>query len=133
MSYKNNEAARKYRQTHKTKIQKYNEKYNNAHRVEIRSKARKLYAERKQQNVCTKCGKPIVFGMSKCLYHLDINRRSSRRTSSSTDFKEVKNIKNKLRKDKLKSENKCVGCGMPLNIESRMGIRCLSCYTRDNY
>jgi len=86
--------------------------------------------KRKKDGLCSDCNQLSVNGSSRCLFHLDFQRRWQRQARKNPDVRNSKNMYDRGRQHKLKLENKCVKCGMPLDNESRMGVRCVNCYIK---
>ena len=101
----------------KEKKREYNRQYNRLRR--------KSHPEK---GLCYSCNQPHMKDSVFCIYHRDYNRRCTRRTRTNPEVREKHNRQERVRKMKLKIENRCVCCGMPLNDEIRMGLRCLNCY-----
>jgi len=87
----------------------------------------------KEIGLCVHCNQPRAENNSEyCLLHLDKQRRSNRRYRENPLHAMHIRKYHQARYNKLKSENKCIGCGMPLNTESRMGLVCVNCYISCN-
>ena len=119
MPYKSKEDKKQYYLQHKEYFNKLDV---------IRAKIRR--DNRRANGLCSKCNQPHSENSTYCLFHLiycGMQKRNSR--------KKLKNRisvsqRNKNRRIKLKAENRCTACGMPLDDESRMGLQCVNCQNR---
>ena len=84
----------------------------------------------KQMGLCVRCNEPAIKGLIYCPFHLSKNTQELKVYYSKPINRLNNLLQQKKRKDILKSENKCVGCGMPLSEESRVGIYCVTCADR---
>ena len=117
MPYKDKEKAREWRRQNRIKHRDY---------------LRAWVAKQRLLGLCVVCHQPKLENSVYCLYHLDYHRRKIR-CYNGDDLIRVKNqVYAKNRRLTLQSENKCLDCGMPLNSESRMGNRCINCYSRSH-
>ena len=118
----------------KEKRLEYNKQYSKRYRIlykdKLKIQAKEIYEERKQTHLCVQCGKPTSIGSIYCLLHRNRRILRNRKYWDRPEVIASYHEKKKRRYNRLKSENKCVYCTMPLNEESRMGILCLSCYMK---
>jgi len=84
----------------------------------------------KENGLCYRCCRPRIEGSILCLFHASYNTQANRKYRKQSEKRQIHNEYGKERYHKLKLENKCVTCGMSLNEESRMGIWCLTCYSK---
>ena len=91
---------------------------------------KKKRLEYKNKGLCIKCGQPSVENHVHCLLHLSRFHIEWRKNKKNLKIIMRRKEHRKEQYYQRKSENKCVDCGMPLSIESRMGIRCLNCYSK---
>ncbi len=94
---------------------------------------RKAWRKRhKELGLCCRCNEPAIkIGWRTfyaCLLHLDRDER--RDEASYAKHREQRVMYYRARYYRLKSENKCVKCGRPLEEENRVGVCCVSCYDR---
>jgi len=84
----------------------------------------------RERGLCKDCNLPRFGGSKYCLFHLEKQRRYAKKNRNKLDV--IINHKKWVKENyyNRKSENRCVDCGMPLNTESRMGIRCVNCYSK---
>jgi len=84
--------------------------------------------QHKALGLCRDCTRPAAISSKKyCLYHLDVRHRSDKRLRLIPARREYLLTYCRVRYYRLKDENKCPSCGMPLNEESHIGIYCLNC------
>jgi hypothetical protein len=85
----------------------------------------KAYREKhKALGLCTSCPKPAFMGTTMCkehtlkhkIYYLKYNKEKS-------DYKHAQFAR---RKERLKSEGRCIECGAKL-IEEETGLKCVNC------
>jgi len=117
----------------KEKAREYNRQYKASHKEQASQLGRKRYSEYKNKHLCPKCGQPVLEGRALCLLHLDYYKRIARKRNQKAEICEYNRLYQREKRLKRQSENKCVDCGMPLNVESRMGVRCLTCYTKNRF
>ena len=83
----------------------------------------------REKGLCIECNRSCAKNSTQCLFHLDYKRRLDKRLyNSRPEIRDRRKILVKNRQLRLKSQNRCVGCGMPLSDESRAGIYCINCY-----
>jgi len=111
------EQRKEYARHYRTEHSEYAKQWENSHR---------------ENGLCIHCNQPQIKDSIYCFFHLYKVRLRSRKSYRKPENLERKRIYGKTRKDRLKSENKCVSCSMPLDEESRMGILCLNCYNSFN-
>jgi hypothetical protein len=114
---------------YKDKERQHGHEYYLKHKQEINKRSTDRKKRHKEIGLCVMCNQPrFEHSASYCLLHYDKHQRYERnyyRTNSG--WREHVKAYRKARYWKLKSENKCVNCGMPLNEETRCGARCLNC------
>jgi len=146
MPYRNKEQAReggkRYREKHKEqerirkriwsqnnpeKIKAYRQKHGKKYRENHKEELQKYKEERIKKGLCLECGLPALPNRLFCGLHLSLRRIKIKNYLKNPTNKE-RNKNNVLnRYYRIKQENKCWGCGMPLNEESRRGIYCVTC------
>lgn len=119
----------------KEKRSKYNKRYREIHKEKFREYQRQYMRDRVKKHhelgLCNKCNKPSLKNRLFCALHLSKEAVATRgRQRNNTAYRDGRKERQIKRTDKLKRENKCVTCAMPLNDESRMGIYCLTCYSK---
>ena len=81
----------------------------------------------KEQGLCIFCSQPAVY-KNFCLKHYYTLRGAGRKCNQKN--REERNKQMKDRRERLKVENKCPDCTMPLNEDNRIGNYCVNCYER---
>ena len=89
---------------------------------------REYYARHKRNGLCLRCNQPQAELHVYCLLHISQHNKRIRNLTPEARIK--KNLYKKNMKHKRILENRCVDCNMPLNEESRMGVRCINCNIR---
>jgi hypothetical protein len=120
----------------KEKERAYNKQYAITHKEQKNQNQRKWREKHKKDGLCRDCNKPHIKDNIRCLFHLTQNKLGDRKYYCRIESCEKRKLYLHNRYHKLKSENKCVCCGMPLDEESRMGASCVNCYitrNRTNY
>ena len=125
---KKKEYNRRYRIAHREKIDAWNKQYHQERRVYFNNLQNIRMRNRKKDGICQDCKQLRSANSVYCLFHLIQARRSKKRSLRNERNREKANERSRVRYYKLKEANKCVECGMPLNEESRRGIRCINCY-----
>lgn len=81
-----------------------------------------------KEGLCVSCSRPKSSNSVYCLIHLTRHCRSNKKYHLSPTGHAKDKVSHRERYTSLKLENKCVDCGMPLDLESRMSVYCMNCY-----
>lgn len=112
MAYKDKEKKREhqkeYRALHKQEYNDYKKKWRRTH---------------KRIGLCKDCNREVLSPSVLCARHLWLKRLSDRRYHIRNKIEELKKMNEKY--NRLKQENKCPRCGIPL-IEGE-GVLCVNC------
>ncbi len=95
-----------------------------------RDRVNEVVKQRKEKGTCVYCDQPVANGSVYCMLHQSKRLIWDRNYRKKPESKMVDKKYRDERYYKLKAENKCVYCGMPLNEESRMAIYCVTCYSK---
>lgn len=87
------------------------------HREEEQARKRALYHERKEQGLCTKCGKPARFGTFCYTCYI---RQKARRVAASDARGNIRQIR--------EENGLCLKCGEPLNTNKKLCAKCCDFY-----
>jgi len=111
----------------KTYRQKHGNKYREIHKEEILENRRRWQEQCKKEGLCLECGLPALPTRMFCGLHLSQKRIAAKNYLKNPINKE-RNKSNVLKRYyRIKQENRCWGCGMPLNPESSSGVYCVTC------
>lgn len=92
---------------------KYYEKNKEKHKAQMRENGRKLYKERREKGLCTKCGKKAITGKSLCLNCYAKKRR-----------RKDKRWKNDIPRSERPAYGMCYICAKPLNKFEKICDEC---------
>ena len=120
MAYKDKEKAREHQKI-----------YDQLHRKDITDYKREWRFRHAVSGLCKECNNPVLEGSVLCPLHWSKERiRGRYRYNDNMQYRQMQSKNSQKRKSKLKEENKCISCGMPLDEESRVGYACLTCYSK---